>query len=49
MINQLANLNRTGAGPTFTACFLLGALWPTLFFSKQYKISLVSIILIAMK
>src|SRR5688572_1090709 len=40
MISQLANLNWISVLVAFTAYFLLGALWFTLFFSKQYKISL---------
>jgi hypothetical protein len=40
MINQLANLNWISIGIAFVAYFLLGALWFTLFFSKQYKTSL---------
>jgi hypothetical protein len=40
MINQLANLNWISVLVAFVAYFLLGALWFTLFFSKQYKISL---------
>ena len=40
MINQLANLNWISVSIAFIAYFILGALWFTLFFSKQYKISL---------
>lgn len=40
MINQLANLNWISVLLAFTAYFLLGALWFTLFFSKPYKVSL---------
>jgi hypothetical protein len=40
MIGQLANLNWISIILAFAAYFLLGALWFTLFFSKQYKISL---------
>lgn len=40
MISQLANLNWISVLLAFVAYFLLGALWFTLFFSKQYKISL---------
>lgn len=40
MISQLANLNWISVLVAFIAYFLLGALWFTLFFSKQYKISL---------
>ncbi|MBN9379901.1 MAG: DUF1761 domain-containing protein [Chitinophagaceae bacterium] len=40
MIGQLAELNWIGVLLAFVAYFLLGALWFTLFFSKQYKISL---------
>lgn len=36
----MANLNWISVLLTFVVCFLLGALWFTLFFSKQYKISL---------
>lgn len=39
-MNQLANLNWIGVLLAFVAYFMLGALWFTLFFSKQYKISL---------
>lgn len=39
-MSQLANLNWMGVLIAFIAYFLLGALWFTLFFSKQYKISL---------
>ena len=39
-MSQLANLNWISVLVAFTAYFLLGALWFTLFFSKQYKISL---------
>lgn len=40
MMSQLANLNWISVSVAFIAYFLLGALWFTLFFSKQYKISL---------
>lgn len=40
MISLLANLNWISVLLAFVAYFLLGALWFTLFFSKQYKISL---------
>lgn len=40
MINQLTNVNWFGVLVAFFAYFLLGALWFTLFFSKQYKVSL---------
>lgn len=40
MISQLANLNWISVLIAFVVYFLLGALWFTLFFSKQYKISL---------
>lgn len=40
MINQLANLNWISILLAFVVYFVLGALWFTLFFSKQYKISL---------
>lgn len=40
MISQLANLNWISVSLAFVAYFLLGALWFTLLFSKQYKISL---------
>ena len=40
MISQLANLNWMGVLLAFAAYFLLGALWFTVFFSRQYKISL---------
>lgn len=40
MIGQLANLNWISVLLAFIAYFLLGALWFTLFFTKQYKISL---------
>lgn len=40
MINQLANLNWISIAIAFVAYFLLGALWFTLLFTKQYKISL---------
>lgn len=39
-MSQLANLNWMGVLIAFIVYFLLGALWFTLFFSKQYKISL---------
>lgn len=40
MINQLANLNWISVLIAFVAYFMLGALWFTLFFKKQYAISL---------
>lgn len=40
MIGHLANLNWISVILAFAAYFLLGALWFTLFFSKQYKVSL---------
>ena len=40
MISQLLNLNWIGVLLAFVAYFALGALWFTLLFSKQYKISL---------
>lgn len=40
MISQLANLNWISILIAFAAYFILGALWFTLFFTKQYKISL---------
>jgi hypothetical protein len=40
MIGQLTNLNWISVLIAFVAYFLLGALWFTFFFSKQYKISL---------
>ncbi|RQO75239.1 DUF1761 domain-containing protein [Pedobacter sp. KBW06] len=40
MISQLANLNWISVLVAFVAYFFLGALWFTLLFSKQYKISL---------
>lgn len=40
MIGLLANLHWISILLAFVAYFLLGALWFTLFFSKQYKISL---------
>lgn len=40
MISQLAGLNWVSVLVAFVAYFLLGALWFTLFFSKQYRISL---------
>lgn len=39
-MSQLANLNWMSVLIAFVAYFMLGALWFTLFFSKQYKISL---------
>lgn len=39
-MSQLANLNWMGVLTAFIAYFLLGALWFTLIFNKQYKISL---------
>ena len=40
MINQLTNLNWISVLAAFGAYFVLGALWFTLFFKKQYAISL---------
>ncbi|WP_217603409.1 DUF1761 domain-containing protein [Chitinophaga sp. GbtcB8] len=40
MISQLANLNWVSVSLAFVVYFLLGALWFTLLFTKQYKISL---------
>jgi hypothetical protein len=40
MINQLTNLNWISVLAAFAAYFVLGALWFTLFFKKQYAISL---------
>ena len=40
MISQLTNLNWISVLFAFVAYFLLGALWFTLFFKKQYAISL---------
>jgi hypothetical protein len=40
MISQLANLNWISVLLAFVAYFFLGALWFTLLFNKQYKISL---------
>jgi hypothetical protein len=40
MISQLANLNWISVLVAFVAYFVLGALWFTLFFKKQYAISL---------
>lgn len=40
MLSQLPNLNWISVLVAFIVYFLLGALWFTLFFSKQYKISL---------
>jgi hypothetical protein len=40
MTNQLANLNWISILLAFVVYFLLGALWFTVFFSKQYKVSL---------
>ncbi len=40
MISQLSNLNWVGVLIAFIAYFMLGALWFTLFFKKQYAISL---------
>ena len=39
-MSLFANLNWISVVAAFIAYFLLGALWFTLFFSKQYKISL---------
>ncbi len=40
MINELPNLNWWSVLIAYVAYFMLGALWFTVFFSKQYKISL---------
>lgn len=40
MINQFANLNWISVLVAFVAYFVLGALWFTLLFKKQYAISL---------
>lgn len=40
MISQLGGLNWISVLLAFVAYFLLGALWFTLFFSKQYRFSL---------
>jgi hypothetical protein len=40
MISQLSNLNWIGVAAAFIAYFMLGALWFTLFFKKQYAKSL---------
>ncbi|UPK69489.1 DUF1761 domain-containing protein [Chitinophaga filiformis] len=40
MISQLANLNWISVLVAFAGYFILGALWFTLFFSKQYRTSL---------
>jgi hypothetical protein len=40
MINQLSNLNWVGVLVAFLAYFFLGAIWFTVFFKKQYAISL---------
>lgn len=40
MIGQLSNLNWVSVLVAFVAYFMLGALWFTLFFKKQYAISL---------
>src|SRR5690349_2330432 len=40
MITQLTNLNWISVLIAFMAYFVLGALWFTLFFKKQYAISL---------
>lgn len=40
IITQFAHLNWISVLLAFIAYFILGALWFTLFFSKQYKISL---------
>ncbi|WP_316736601.1 DUF1761 domain-containing protein [Pedobacter aquatilis] len=40
MISQLTNLNWVGILIAFVAYFILGALWFTLLFKKQYAISL---------
>ncbi len=39
-MNQLTNLNWVSVLAAFAAYFVLGALWFTLLFAKQYKISL---------
>lgn len=39
-MNQFANLNWIGVLIAFIVYFLLGALWFTVFFGKQYKVSL---------
>lgn len=40
MVSQLAHLNWIGVLIAFAAYFMLGALWFTLFFKKQYAVSL---------
>src|SRR6187402_2738021 len=40
MINQLTNLNWFSVAIAFVAYFILGALWFTVLFKKQYAISL---------
>ena len=40
MISQLANLNWISVLCAYVVYFILGALWFTVFFSKQYKVSL---------
>ena len=40
MINQLSNLNWISVSVAFFAYFFLGAIWFTVFFKKQYAISL---------
>ncbi|MBK7099821.1 MAG: DUF1761 domain-containing protein [Sphingobacteriales bacterium] len=40
MINQLSNLNWVSVAIAFVAYFMLGALWFTLLFKKQYALSL---------
>jgi len=40
MINQLSNLSWAGVLTAFAAYFVLGGLWFTLLFKKQYAISL---------
>jgi hypothetical protein len=40
MINQLSNINWVAVLVAFFTYFVLGALWFTLFFKKQYAISL---------
>lgn len=40
MMGQLTNLNWIGVLLAFFVYFILGALWFTVFFSKQYKVSL---------
>jgi Protein of unknown function (DUF1761) len=40
MISQLSNINWVAVLSAFSVYFILGALWFTLFFKKQYAISL---------